>query len=458
MFWYRRIIDLSCLFFFLLTGCSDERKERRLVRSSDISEIFHKRCAECHRKDGPAPFSLISYQDVKSKANRIRFVLENHIMPPWPADTSYSRFLYEKIISYTEKEKLLKWISDGCPIERWKTLKESDIKSLYHAPQPDAIIYPAEPPVIEGNGKDAFLIVKFPYTLPCDTWLDYVRFVPHQKKWVHHVNGHLIQFDEKRKIPDYYKGVPWYREVRDSLKSIYQNMNLSYNDGKQPEFPLLTTNTVYYLPGYFPLRFPEWVGGWKLSRHGVFLMNNLHYGPSPHKLTDSSYLEVFFRKTKPHRPVRELQMGTLGISPIVPPLYIPAGTIRTFTTQSVVRQKISLLSVNPHMHLLGKSFKAFAVHPAGDTIPLIHIPKWDFRWQYYYTFPKPVVLEKNSRLVVVASFDNTTNNPFNPNRPPKDVSEGTGTESMRTADEMLQFIFTFVPYEPGDENRSLEVK
>jgi hypothetical protein len=458
MFWCRRIINFLFSFFFLLTACSDERKESQLTWQSGVMEIFQKRCAECHNKEGPAPFSLISYQDVKSKANRIRFVLENHIMPPWPADTSYSRFLYEKIISYSEKEKLLKWISGGCPIENRQTLRERDVKNLYHAPRPDATIYPAEPPVIEGNGKDAFLIVKFPYTLPCDTWLDYVRFVPHQKKWVHHVNGHLIQFDEKRKIPDYFKGVTWYREVRDSLKSIYQNMNLSYNDGKQPEFPLLTTNTVYYLPGYFPLRFPEWVGGWKLSRHGVFLMNNLHYGPSPHKLTDSSYLEVYFRKTKPQRPIRELQMGTLGISPVVPPLYIPAGAIKTFTTQSVVRQKISLLSVNPHMHLLGKSFKAFAVHPAGDTTPLIYIPKWDFRWQYYYTFPKPVVLEKNSRLVVIASFDNTSNNPFNPNHPPQDVSEGTGTESMRTTDEMLQFIFTFVPYEPGDEYRSLEVK
>jgi hypothetical protein len=395
---------------------------------------------------------------VKSKANRIRFVLENHIMPPWPADTSYRRFLYEKIISYNEKENLLKWISDGCPIESWQPLRETEVESVYHAPKPDLIIHAAAAPEIEGNGKDAFLIVKFPYVLPCDTWLDYVRFVPHQKKWVHHVNGHLIQFDENRKIPDYFKGVPWYREIRDSLNSIYQNMNLSYKDGKQPEFPLLTTNTVYYLPGYFPLRFPEWVGGWKLSRHGVFLINNLHYGPSPQKLTDSSYLEVYFRKTKPQRPVRELQMGTLGISPVVPPLYIHAGTIKTFTTQSVVRQKISLLSVNPHMHLLGKSFKAFAVNPAGDTIPLIHIPKWDFRWQYYYTFLKPVVLEKNTRLVVVASFDNTSENPFNPNRPPKDVSEGTGAESMRTTDEMLQFIFTFVPYEPGDENRSLEVK
>ncbi|MCX8079958.1 MAG: hypothetical protein N3F09_01830 [Bacteroidia bacterium] len=456
MCWSRHTTDFFLIGAILFYSCSNIPENKQVPDwEKDVKTIIEKRCSECHQPQGAGPFSLLTYENVKSKANRIRYVLENNIMPPWPADTNYRRFLYEKIISSKEKEILLKWIEFGCPSDSTKPLSKISPNVIKHHPKPDLAVHPASYPQLAGDGKDAFLIVKFPYTLPCDTWLDFVRFVPHQKKWVHHVNGHLIQFDATRKLPDYYKGVPWYKEVRDSLKNIYRNMHLTYTDKKSPEFPLLTPNVVYYLPGYFPLKYPEWVGGWKLSKHGVFLMNNLHYGPSPDPLTDSSYLEIYYRKSKPLRPIRELQMGTLGISPIIPPLVIPPNTIKSFTTQAMVSQKISLLSVNPHMHLLGKSFKAFAISPSGDTIPLIRIPKWDFRWQYYYTFPKPVVLDKGSRIVVIATYDNTSDNPFNPNFPPKEVSEGMGSESMRTTDEMLQFIFTFVPYEAGDEEKIL---
>jgi hypothetical protein len=115
---------------------------------------------------------------------------------------------------------------------------------------------------------------------------------------------------------------------------------------------------------------------------------------------------------------------------------------------------ISLLTVNPHMHLLGKSFWAYAVSLKGDTIPLIKINKWDFRWQYFYTFKKMVKIPKGATIHTVGVFDNTRENPNNPFSPPQLVSEREG--SMRTSDEMFQFIVTYLPYMSGDENISLE--
>jgi hypothetical protein len=110
------------------------------------------------------------------------------------------------------------------------------------------------------------------------------------------------------------------------------------------------------------------------------------------------------------------------------------------------------------MHLIGKTFWAFALSPYGDTIPLIKIKKWDFRWQYYYTFKNPVKLIQGSSIHVFGEFDNTKNNLNNPFHPPQNISQGSGAESMKTTEEMFQFIMSYVPYKNGDEKIDLERK
>ncbi len=106
------------------------------------------------------------------------------------------------------------------------------------------------------------------------------------------------------------------------------------------------------------------------------------------------------------------------------------------------------------MHLLGREFLAYALKPGGDTIPLIRIKKWDFRWQYFYTFKKMVKIPKGSTIHIEGVYDNTRKNPNNPFNPPQLVAEREG--SMRTRDEMFQFIVTYLPYQTGDENISLK--
>ncbi|MFN9519521.1 MAG: T9SS type A sorting domain-containing protein [Bacteroidota bacterium] len=101
----------------------------------------------------------------------------------------------------------------------------------------------------------------------------------------------------------------------------------------------------------------------------------------------------------------------------------------------------------PHMHLIGKSIKAYCVTPSNDTIHLIDIPEWDFHWQYFYQFQKPILLPAGSVVYGEATYDNTTNNPNNPNNPPKDVGLGEGTE-----DEMFLIYTNLSSYLPGDTN------
>ncbi len=194
------------------------------------------------------------------------------------------------------------------------------------------------------------------------------------------------------------------------------------------------------------------MGGYRISRKGAFYLNDLHFGPSPYEALDSSYFKIYYSATPPKRPVSEFQIGTLGIVPVEPRLIIPANTVKTFHIQFTVPLDISIINMVPHMHLIGKSYWAYAIKPSGDTIRLIRIPQWDFRWQYFYQ-PK-TMLKIPSTIYVEGVYDNTAENPNNPFSPPRIIMEKNG--SMRTTDEMFQFIVTYVPYKKGDEIISLE--
>jgi hypothetical protein len=241
------------------------------------------------------------------------------------------------------------------------------------------------------------------------------------------------------------------RESLRTLEESYDAIHLLNDDGSYPE---LTKSVANYLPGgVSPAGYANGIGGWKLNRKGAFLLRDVHFGPSPVDTEDQSYFNVYFTDKAPARPTQEMQLGTLGISEIIPPLIIPPNVVKTFTTKTVVDQDISLLTVNPHMHLLGKSFEAFAATPEGKTIPLVKIPRWDFRWQYFYTFPQMIKIPKGSTIAAIGIYDNTTNNPNNPFSPPREVIGTNG--SMRVTDEMFQLIITYVPYQAGDENIQL---
>src|SRR5690606_27758781 len=120
-------------------------------------------------------------------------------------------------------------------------------------------------------------IQKFPYQLEKDTILDFVEFVPHQRKLVHHVNGHLVSYDEGRTF-DYFGGISHSADTRLELMQVYKRMHIPYTDIKDPAFPGLTPNVVYYLPGFVPPAYPENVGGYRIKKNGLFLLNNIHYG------------------------------------------------------------------------------------------------------------------------------------------------------------------------------------
>ncbi|MCS6990644.1 MAG: cytochrome c [Chitinophagales bacterium] len=415
-----------------------------------IGPMIHQHCSGCHKPGTPAPFTLRTYSDVRKRALTIKAVIERRLMPPWPADPTYSQFCEQNVLTEEQIAQYAAWVKAGMPAGDTSRLKLPKLVAGSMIGKPDLTL--RLPPIhIAGDNTDRFLLVKVPFELERDTFIRAIEFVP-GSKLVHHANGRLITYADHQK-KNLFAGVAVLDPQNETKHSVFLKMNLYNDDGTDPGPDQYFHSVTNYLPGVLPTIYPSGIGGFKVKRKCVLYFNDIHFGPSYEDIVDTSYVNIFFDSVPPARPTMELQLGTLGISDIIPPLVIPPDTVMTFVTRAKVLNDISLLTINPHMHLLGKSFLAYAIKPDGDTIPLIRIPQWDFQWQYFYTFRKMLHIPKNSIIEVVAVMDNTANNPNNPHHPPQQVEGRNG--SMRTTDEMLQLILTFLPYQPGDEHISL---
>ncbi len=456
------MVLVAALLFTCTTGEQPDDTEQSLVPRvaglpamvtfADVAPIIRSNCMPCHRSGQAGPFPLVSYNDVRRKAKTIRKMVLHRWMPPWPADTAYSRFLGERALSARQIALVAKWVEQGSVIGDTAHLPPLPVYpegSLLG--RPDAVVWLADTFRIKGDNRDRFIIAKAPFELPRDTFLRAIEFVAGNRRSVHHMNGAMVGYAEGAKQ---HNGAGMVYVDADSSGGInaYDALRLRNDDGS---WPALTPNLVNYLPGLSPAMYPPGIGGYRMPRIGAFLMNTLHYGPSMKDTTDRSYFNLWFTDIPPERPMHELALGTLGMSPVVPPLVIPADSVKTFTTSLTVPKDISVLTINPHMHLLGKSFLAYATTPAGDTIPLVRINDWDFRWQYAYTFRRMLHIPQGSVIKVVAVFDNTKENRNNPYAPPRTAREPL-TGHMRTTDEMLQFFVNYVDYRPGDERIGLD--
>lgn len=425
----------------------------RVTFTEHVAPVLYANCAICHRPGGSAHFSLVTYQQAKAYSASLAYVVRERIMPPWPADPHYTEFVGQRVMSEHDIRILEKWVEDGVqegPQDKLPSLPDYPRGSLIGTPDMRIAVAPYALPA---NSNDKFLLVKVPYELPRDTYAALIEFWAGNNNIVHHVNGDMVKYEFDKKT-DVFAGERIIDMVEDStIKQAFEKLGLPNDDGT---YPVLQKSAVNYLPGVFGQKYPAGIGGYLLPRKGAFLLNDLHYGFTKNAVTDSSYINIFFAKTPTDRPVQEFQLGTLGIAPVEPDLVIQPNTTKKVISRYTIPIDISVLTVNPHMHLLGKTFKAYALKPDGDTIRLISIPRWDFNWQYFYTFKKMVKIPKGSTIVAEGLYDNTRQNMNNPFSPPQLVKDQNG--SMRATDEMFQFIVTYLPYKAGDEDISLETK
>lgn len=432
---YRLLCLFSLLFF------ADALLAQEVTFNSDIAPIIHKNCTPCHRSGEAAPFELITYNDVAKRASFIKEVVTTGYMPPWKPDPHYTEFANERKLSAADINLIRKWVDANAPEGKGKAPKPPVfIAGTQYNRKPDLVLSIDKPYLVKGDNQERFLVFKIPFELADSMNVEAIEFVSSNKQTIHHANFafHPVEEDIDIKTP-----APFVNLTEDSRTNYDQYL------------PFKKKMTYYggWIPGTTYESYPKDMG-WVMPKRGVVLLT-IHYAPIAKDDDNLSSINVFFKKTPIKRPVKVISIGSGGIGEkeIDPFFFIPAGQVKTFkvkVTTPVMDQ--SLMYVWPHMHLLGKSFRAYAVTPTGDTIKLVSIPDWDFRWQEIYRFKNLVKIPEKSVLIVEGTYDNTANNPDNPNNPPKMVfSSG----DMKSTDEMMTLLMVFLPYQPGDETLEL---
>ncbi|MFN5641158.1 MAG: cytochrome c [Sphingobacteriales bacterium] len=412
----------------------------------DVAPIIHTKCTPCHRPNESAPFSLITYEDVSKRASFIKEVISSGYMPPWRSDNHYVSYSNDRSLTEKEKSTIISWIDQNVPkgtgeIKTVELSAKVSGKTGYHRP-PDATITMNKSFILPGDNVERFIVYRIPFELKDSMNVEAIEFYSNNKKIIHHVNYSIHQVPES--IP---------------LQSGPDMINLTEDDPSLTEQWKPLKKTIEYYGGWIPgasyENYPKGMG-WIMPKRGVIMLT-LHLAPAAKDEELIAGVNLFYTPNKVQRKVKVISFGSGGIGEkqISPPLTLFPNRVQTFNLQLMnPSEDFSVMYVWPHMHLLGKSFKAFAITPSGDTVRLAHIPNWDFRWQEIYRFKKLQHIPKGSKLFIEGVYDNTINNPFNPNKPPRLVMS---TGNMETTNEMLTMLMVFLPYKSGDENLGIDV-
>lgn len=409
--------------------------------SEDISPVIYINCTVCHRSGeiGTA-LPLTNYQQVFDS----RFLIESAIqqiddddvlsgvsghtsrhgnpaMPPWPADRDYSTFLGERYLTDEEIEIFSRWIDDGAPqgpAELEFPILEFPEGSLIG--EPDLVLSMSETYTVAANGEEDIQCFIIPTNFDEDKDVSLIEFRPGNKEIVHHAiivavpdgtADHLADLN-----PDYGYNCTWDFIVEDLSGSI-----------------------ASYLPGQTPIKLKHGLG------HSIpaesDLLVQIHYPEVQEDSQDSSSINIFYSDEPIERYAFFQYLGDWTFA-------LPPDQITSLYTSLDVPTAKSLITINPHCHLLGKSWQVWATMPDGiGQLPLIKIDRWDFDWQNVYYPERMIHLPAGSTIHLMAEYDNTADNPNNPNDPPQWVYPG-----FQTVDEMFEIDVQLVNYQEGDED------
>ncbi len=395
------------------TGCviqyeKNPYSEKALTYSSDIKAIVAQKCLECHQRGRVGQISFASHRQLKRFSETIREVVLEQRMPPWYADPHYSEFLNNRSLEEDERAKLLAWIDAGCPEGKAENDSPSQgqlVASEWTIGEPDLVL---SMPVEEKVPASGVLDYQY-YTIDPgfaeDVWIQAAEAKPGNAEVVHHVIAYIVS--PGKKVFD--------------------------RDGE-------TAILVGWAPGDMPARFPEGIA--KRIPAGSKLRFELHYTPNGTATVDRSSVGIRFAKG---RPAREIHTNIMWQRELA----IPSGD-GWYEDSSTYpfREAARILSLMPHMHLRGIAAKYVLRLPDGTTETVLSVPNYDFNWQSVYRFKEPIVVPKGAQLTVTGVWDNSADNPNNPD------ANRVVPWGDQTFDEMLNGWVDFV-YEKADNPRDL---
>lgn len=394
-------------------GAQPAASRSRAVRapvtfSNQIVRLFQNRCQNCHRPGTVAPFSLLTYADARPNARRIKTFTQTGEMPPWKPVAGHGEFAGERRLTQQEIDLIARWVDAGAP--------EGDPRDLppplpfsegWAFGQPDLILEPEADFQVPADDLDTYRCFSLPTHLIRDRFLIKLDFQPGARSIVHHI---LLMEDAL------------------GVSALYHNP-----DDPQPGFACWGGSGIpsidmlgVWSSGFQPEQLPSGFGLHMESTSRIIMQVHYH-NTTGRTVADRSRAGLYFSPDRVPKEVVYL--------PLFNPLFrIPPGdpkyTVRaTVTLPPGVSARI--VFIFPHMHLLGREIRVEAVYPNSARRSLLYIDHWDLEWQDIYYLRDPILLPPLTRLELTAVYDNSEENPHNPNHPPRAVAWGE-----QTTDEM----------------------
>lgn len=410
----KNILFLS--FSLLINVITLKSKAQAPTWENGIAKILYANCTSCHRTGGIAPFSLDNYQNASMFSGSIAYAVTNSIMPPWNADPNYKRYAHERVLSDSDIDKIQQWVANGAPSGDLRFAPPAPAYSNGTQLGTVDLSLKMNNYTVAGN-NDEYRNFVIPSGLLQSKFATAMEVLPGNPSIVHHVL--VFQDSSNNAISSSGSG---------GTGSLASKLIYEYVPGSQP----------YYTPVGTGIRLPA----------NTRIILQIHYAPGSQGQLDSTRINFKLAGTG----LRDISVNALlnhWTNMTNGPLNIPANQTRTFHEALSFPGNWTFLTASPHMHLIGKTFLTYAVKNTSpfDTIRFVNINDWDFHWQDNYVFQNALKIPNGYTLRATAFFDNTTNNPHNPNNPPQDVTAGEAT-----TDEMMMVFFSYLPYQTGDEN------
>ena len=399
-------------------SAADDRPEP-VTFNKDVAPILWNNCARCHRPGDVGPFPLLRYRDAAKRASDLIDVVESGQMPPWKAHPGAGVFLDTPRMTVLEKETLARWVEAGCPEG-----SPDDLPPMPRFPEgwalgpPDFVLTMPEAWEVTPSRYDTYRAFAVPSPKDRDVTITGIEFHPGNPRIVHHSRIHVNATGDARR-----------REDADPTPGFAGWMGRTIVELPYPGLGGWT-------PGLTPRHAPE--GSGRFIRKGSEIVMQIHYHPTGKVESDRSSVGLYFAK-------QPLTRRMAGVSISTDRIDIPAGAKRHVLIQAArVKADVRLYTVVPHAHYLCREFRLAATLPDGTVRPLLWINDWDFDWQDQYRYALPVRLPKDTILTFAAYFDNSEENPRNPNRPPQRVRYG-----IESHDEMCACHLEFLPENPS---------
>lgn len=362
-----------------------------LTFCKEVADVLHRHCVECHRKGEIAPFSLTDYDEVRGWADTMLETIEDGRMPPWHASPKYGHYANSRFMPEADKEVLREWVAGGMPFGDVKDLpKLPKFREGWHLPQvPEAVYNMRERPFVvpkEGVVEYQYFVVDPGFKE--DKWVTGAQVLPGNRSVVHHA----IVFIRPPDGSDF-RGIGWLT---------------AYVPGQR--INMLPTGRARKVPA------------------GSKLVFQMHYTPNGSVEEDVSKVGLLFGKEE------EITHEVFTLIGIDQEFEIPphAGDFPVSAKVRRIPPHAELLAIAPHMHLRGKSFRLF-MKQKGKSEILLDVPHYDFNWQHIYELSQPMSLDTVDSLEFTVKFDNSKENPFNPD-PSEYVTWGDQTwEEMAIA-------------------------